>query len=215
MAPRWRLGWRGRSAPALMNLPPGARLAQPARSAARAAPKLPRDCGGGADVARAHSAQGAHGAWAQRRSAASREPPPVRLRVSRRIPTRMRAHRDHARARGSAGRQDASRGHARDARAYVAAVSTARRRWLRTRRFLRECGIADLARRAHPASRIRQELRALLRHRRCRHHQRRLRAGGYRHAGDAFQPAGSAPDFAAAAGAYRGGAARAHADGPR
>ena len=79
------------------------------------------------------------------------------------------------------------------------------------------CGVRHRgsARRAHAALREPRRIARTVRHGGYRHHQRRLRAGRYRHAGDALEPAGSAPDLAAAAGAHRRGAARPHPHRPR
>ena len=115
---------------------------------------------------------------------------------------RRSAHRVHAGARRSAGRQDDPRGHpgrcarlrGRRHRGKQAVASNAP--------FLAECGITgspgvrcglDRGKRAAP----------IVRGNGCGHHQRRLRPGRYRHAGDALEPARGAPDLAAAAGAHR------------
>ena len=91
--------------------------------------------------------------------------------------------------------------------------SRGRRRWRRTRRFSRSAG-SRVCPACAAASRERGRIARAVRHGGYRDHQRGLRAGRHRDAGDARQPGGGAPGLAAAAGAHRGGAAGAHPDGP-
>ena len=194
-------GWL-REVPGSDLIPAASRMAERARSAATAAAQLPPDV----EVALMERECVMHKVRTALGRSAGQDPgeaPPVRIRIPEMdMADRVRALLPQPR---SLGWQDVCRLVDRRTRGcYVAARSGARQRWLRTRRFCAECGIAELAE-VRAGITDRAEIRGL-----CATSDFGITSADYALAdtgiaGDAFEPAGSANDFAAAARAHSGG----------
>ncbi len=176
----------------------GARVDQPARSSAHAEEKLPRYLEPPL-MSREHILHRVRTALGRSEGQPPAAAPAVRLRVPD-VDRETRIASMLERVEALAGKTYRA-ANPEDACGFAAGLIAGKTAIASNAPFLAECGIARSAGRAQRHHGPRGTAR-IVRHVRSRHHQRRLRAGGYRYAGHAFEPARSAHDLAAAARAY-------------